>query len=229
MNLILLLVGIIIYLVNIVLGFSISFIIINKLYISKKFSKEKNFHFYNDLFSWEMFFIFLGIESILKVFSLFILANNVILPLITRISVLFLFFPFWNKIIHLEKVMNKITYERHYFAGIIPFIIVLVLGFTSLTNLSLIVIFACSTFFPFLVFFTFLRNTGTTRNQVIQIIIGAISILIGFLLRPEIMSELLGYTTTLLDYLNIVASLLRMVGIFLIFNSFRKEMTRELL
>ncbi|KKM91898.1 hypothetical protein LCGC14_1223860 [marine sediment metagenome] len=223
MNLILSLVSTIIYLVNIILGFSISFIIINKLYISKEFSKEKNFHLYNDLFSWEMFFIFLGIETILKIFSLFILTNNGILHLITRISVLILFFPFWNKIIHLEKVMNKITYERHYFAGIIPFFIVLILGFTDLTNLTLIVIFICSTFFPFLIFFTCIRNTGTTSNRVIQIITGAISILIGFLLRPEIMSELVGYPITSLDYMNIVASLLRMMGIFLIFSSFRKE------
>ena len=30
--------------------------------------------------------------------------------------------------------MNIITYERHYFAGIIPLIIVIVLGFVNLPN-----------------------------------------------------------------------------------------------
>ncbi len=223
MSLIPSLIGTIIYLVNIILSFSISIIIIDKLYISKKFSKEKNFHFYNDLFSWEMFFIFIGIENILKFLSLFISTNNGILNLFIRIRILILFFPFWNKIIHLEKVMNKITYERHYFAGIIPFFIVLVLGFTSLTNLSLIVIFICSTFLPFLVFFIFLKNTGTSRNLVIKIISGAISIVIGFLLRPEIINELVGYPNTLLDYMNIVAPILTIMGILLIFDSFRKE------
>ncbi len=223
MSLIPLLLATILYLVNMILSFSISIIIIDKLYISKKFSKEKNFHFYNDLFSWEMFFIFIGIENVLKILSLFISTNNGILNLFIRIRILILFFPFWNKIIHLEKVMNKITYERHYFAGIIPFFIVLVLGFTSLTNLSLIVIFICSTFLPFLVFFIFLKNTGTSRNLVIKIISGAISIVIGFLLRPEIINELVGYPNTLLDYMNIVAPILTIMGILLIFDSFRKE------
>ncbi|HEC41008.1 hypothetical protein LCGC14_1020240 [marine sediment metagenome] len=223
MSLIPLLLATILYLVNMILSFSISIIIIDKLYISKKFSKEKNFHFYNDLFSWEMFFIFIGIENVLKILSLFISTNNGILNLFIRIRILILFFPFWNKIIHLEKVMNKITYERHYFAGIIPFFIVLVLGFTSLTNFSLIIIFACSTFIPFLFFFTFLKNTGTSRNLVIKIISGAISIVIGFILRPEMIKELVGYLNTSLDYMNIVAPILTIMGILLIFDSFRKE------
>ena len=223
MSVFLLLVSIEIYLVNVILVFSISFIIINKLYISKKFSKEKNFHFYNDLFSWEMFFIFIGIETILKILSLFTSTNNGIINLFIRIRVLILFFPFWNKIIHLEKVMNKITYERHYFGGIIPFFIVLVLGFTSLTNSSLIVIFVYSTFLPFLFFFTFLKNTGSSRNLVIKIISGAIFIVISFLLGPDIINELVGYPTTSLDYMNIVAPLLTIMGVLLIFDSFRKE------
>jgi len=223
MSSVLLLVGTILYLVNVILALSISFIIINKLYISKKFSKEKNFHFYNDLFSWEMFFIFIGIETTLKILSLFVSTNNGILNLLIRIRVLILFFPFWNKIIHLEKIMNKITYERHYFAGIIPFFIVLVLGFTSLTNFSLIVIFACSTFLPFLFFFIFLKNTGTSRNLVIKIISGAIFIVIGFLIRPEIINELVGYPNASLDYMNIVAPILTIMGILFIFDSFRKE------
>ncbi len=223
MSLIPSLIGTIIYLVNIILSFSISIIIIDKLYISKKFSKEKNFHFYNDLFSWEMFFIFIGIENVLKIISFFILTNNGILNLFIRIRILILFFPFWNKIIHLEKVMNKITYERHYFAGIIPFFIVLVLGFTSLTNFFLIVIFVCSTFLPFLLFFTFLKNTGASRNLVIKIISGAIIIVLGFLLRPEIITVLVGYPNASLDYMNIVAPILTIMGILLIFDSFRKK------
>jgi len=223
MNLSILLMSTILYLVNVIVAFSISFLIINKLYISKKFSKEKNFHFYNDLFSWEMFFIFIGIETILKIFTLFMPPSNGILNLFIRIRVLILFFPFWNKIIHLEKVMNKITYERHYFAGIIPFFIVLMLGFTSLTNFSLIVIFACSTFLPFLVFFIFVKNPGTSRNQVLKIISGTIFIVVSFLLTPEIINNLVGYTNTSLDYMNIITPLLTLMGFLLIFDSFRKE------
>ena len=56
--------GIIIYLVNIALSLVFAVIIIDKLYISKKFFKDKNFHFYNELFSWEMFYFIIGIENI---------------------------------------------------------------------------------------------------------------------------------------------------------------------
>jgi len=61
----LVLIGVLIYLVNAILSIILAMIIINKLYISKKFSKENHFHFYNDLFSWETFYIFIGIESFL--------------------------------------------------------------------------------------------------------------------------------------------------------------------
>ncbi|MFX1502670.1 MAG: hypothetical protein ACFFDH_17045, partial [Promethearchaeota archaeon] len=60
--------------------------------------------------------------------------------------------------------MNKITYERHYYGGIIPLIIVLVLGFTPLSNIVLILIFFGTTYIVFLFFFIFLKNTGTTKE-----------------------------------------------------------------
>ena len=53
----------IIYLCNIVSVFLFAAIIVNKLYVSKKFSKSENFDLYNDLFSWETFFISIGIEN----------------------------------------------------------------------------------------------------------------------------------------------------------------------
>ena len=120
-------ISIIIYLINIVLSLSIAIIIINKLYISKKFSKEKDFHHYNDLFSWEMFFIFIGIENVVKILSIIITVNTEISNLLLKIRILIIFIPFWFKIIHLEKIMDKITYEKHHLAGIIPFAIVLIL------------------------------------------------------------------------------------------------------
>ncbi|MHA1478690.1 MAG: hypothetical protein ACTSPU_10865, partial [Promethearchaeota archaeon] len=107
-------IGVILFLVNVVLSISIALIIINKLYISKKFSKEKDFHFYNDLFSWEIFFFIIAIENLMKIFSVSLPIDLIIYDFLLRARILLLFFPFWNKIIHLEKVMNKITYERHY-------------------------------------------------------------------------------------------------------------------
>ena len=220
-------IGALIYLVNIFLSLILAITIIDKLYISKKFSKEKDFHFYNDLFSWEMFYIFIGIENILKILSLFISSNNEISNLLLRIRVLILFFPFWNKIIHLEKVMDKITYKRHYYAGVIPIIIILLVGFTNLTNIILIYIFFATTLGPFLFFFTFFKNTGTPRKKTLIIISGALFIGLGYLFRPEILDGYVGISETL-DLLivltNITAPISFIIGTLLIFDSFRKEL-----
>ncbi len=148
----LVLIGALLLLVNAILSILISLIIINKLYISKKFSKEKDFHFYNDLFSWEIFFFIIAIENTMKILSVSLPIDFKTYDLLLRIRILLLFFPFWNKIIHLEKVMNKITYERHHFAGIIPFIIVFLLSFTSLPNIMLLYILTSASFLPYLLF-----------------------------------------------------------------------------
>jgi len=102
-------IGALLFLVNVILSVSIALLIINKLYISKKISKEKDFHFYNDLFSWEIFFFIIAIENLMKIFSVFLPVDIVTYDFLLRIRILLLFFPFWNKIIHLEKIMNKIT------------------------------------------------------------------------------------------------------------------------
>lgn len=213
-----------IYIANIILSFILAVIIIDKLYISKKFSKENDFHFYNDLFSWEMFYIFIGIENIIAIISLFISSNILISYIFLRIRILILFFPFWTKMFHLEKVMNKITYERHYFAGIIPLILVLVLGVTNLPNKILIVIFFGTTFIPFLILLIFFKNTGTKGAKTLKIISGSIFIGIGYIFKPEIMAGYLGITESLDILIMLTAPILFIIGLLLIFESYRKEL-----
>lgn len=206
--------GILLLIVNVVISILIALAIIYKLYISKKFSKENNFHLYNDLFSWEMFFIIIAIENLMKVLSDSFSINYGIYDLLIRIRILLLFFPFWNKIIHLEKIMNKITYERHYFAGIIPFIIVVILGFTSLTNIILIWIFIASSFIPYLLLLIFYKNTGTRTKKTVIIVLGIVSIGLGSTFKPEIL---------MLDIFNIISPTFLILGSLLILDSFRKE------
>ncbi|MFX1317265.1 MAG: hypothetical protein ACFE9T_15490 [Promethearchaeota archaeon] len=223
----LVMIGTLIYMVNLSLSLILATIIIDKLYISKKFSKEKDFHFYNDLFSWEMFYFFIGIENIIKIFSLFISSNTEIANLFLRIRVLIFFFPFWTKIFHLEKVMDKITYKRHYFAGIIPLIMVLVLGFTSLSDIVIIIIFFFITFIPFLIFFIFYKNTGTSINETLLIIAGSFFIIFGYIFRPEILDGYVGVSETmelLIALTNITAPISFIIGMLLIFSSYRKEL-----
>ncbi len=207
-------IGVILFLVNVFLSISIALIIINKLYISKKFSKEKDFHFYNDLFSWEIFFFIIAIENLMKIFSVSLPVDIVTYDFLLRIRILLLFFPFWNKIIHLEKIMNKITYERHYFAGIIPLIIILILSFTGLPNIILICIFTSSSFIPYLLFLILLKNTATSKLKSLKVISGVILIGLGSVLRPEIF---------LINLMNITSPIILIIGTMLIFDSFRKE------
>ena len=210
----LVLIGTLLLLVNVVLSILIALIIINKLYISKKFSKEKDFHFYNDLFSWEIFFFIIAIENFMKILSVSLPIDFVTYDLLLRIRILLLFFPFWNKIIHLEKVMNKITYERHYLAGIIPLILILLLSFTGLPNIILIYILISTSIIPYLVFLILLKNTGTPRQKSLKVISGVAFIGLGSILRPDIF---------LINLMNITSPLILIVGALLIFDSFRKE------
>jgi hypothetical protein len=209
------LIGASLFLVNAVLSVLIALLIINKLYISKRFSKEKDFHFYNDLFSWEIFFFIIAIENLMKILSVSLPIDYVLYDLILRIRILLLFFPFWNKIIHLEKVMNKITYERHYLAGIIPFIIVILLGFTGLPNLILLSFLIMTSFIPYLLFLILLKNTGTPKQKFLKIFVGVILIGLGGIFKSEIF---------LIELLNITSPILLIIGTALIFDSFRKEM-----
>jgi len=184
------------------------------LYISKKFSKVNDFHFYNDLFSWEIFFFIIVVENLLKIFSVSLPIDLVTHDFLIRIRILLLFFPFWNKIIHLEKVMNKITYKRHYFAGIIPFVIVLLLSFTSLPNIILICILTNTSFIPYLLLLILLKNTGTSTSKSLKMIAGVSLIGLGSILRPELF---------LINLMNITSPIMLIIGTLLIFDSFRKE------
>ena len=208
------LIGALLFLANVVLSILIAIIIINKLYISKKFTKEKDFHFYNDLFSWEIFFFIIAIENLMKILSVSLPIDFGTYDFLLKIRILLLFFPFWNKIIHLEKVMNKITYEKHYLAGIIPLIMILVLSFTGLPNITLIYIFTSTSFIPYLLFLILLKNAGTPKQKSLKVISGVIFIGLGNIFRPEIF---------LINLMNIISPIILIIGTMLIFDSFRKE------
>ncbi len=208
-------IGAVIYFVNTFLSLILAITIIEKLYISKKFSKEKDFHFYNDLFSWEIFFFFMTAENLLKIISVFLPLNIISNDILLRIRISILFFPFWNKIIHLEKVMDKITYEKHYLAGLIPFIIVIILSISGLPNLLLLYIFFSSSFIPYVLFLILLRNTGMPKSKSLEIILGITFVGMGIIFQPEIF---------LVNLMNIIAPLKLIIGTLLIFDSFRKEL-----
>ena len=212
------------YLVTIILSLIFALVIIDKLYISKRISKEKHFHHYNDLFSWEMFFFFIAIISILRLIALFISLIPLVSFFISRISILLYFFPVWNKIVHLEKVMNKITYEKHYFAGIVPLILVLILGFTPISNIMLTVIFLLTTFFPYLFLFIYSKYKTVKKQKMIIVLLGVIFIVVGFVLLPETVESFGEVGDLITISINIISATSFIIGDLLIFYSFRKEL-----
>ena len=212
------------YLATIILSIIFALIIINKLYISKRISKIEDFHHYNDLFSWEMFFFNIVIICILRLIVLFITLIPLISFLISRITIILYFFPVWNKIIHLEKVMNKITYEKHYFAGLIPLALVLILVFTPISNFVLIIIFLFTTCLPYFVLFIYSKYETVKRKKMIIILLGVIFIIIGLISIPETV-ELFGGASNLVTIsINVTSVSSFIVGNLLIFSSFRKEL-----
>ncbi|MFX0024382.1 MAG: hypothetical protein ACFE9S_18835 [Candidatus Hermodarchaeota archaeon] len=123
--------------------------------------------------------------------------------------------------------MNKITYERHYYAGIIPLIITLVLAFTNIPNIILILIFFSTTFSLFLVFLVFCKNTGTTKRNTLKVIFGTVILGVGYLLKPETLDGYIGISEILEILINlsdIVVPILFIIGLLLIFESYRKEL-----
>ena len=216
MTMFLISIGALLYLVNVLLPIILASIIIDKLYISKKFSKENDFHFYNDLFSWEIFFFTIAAENLFKIIIVLFVQDIILTEFLLRIRILILFFPFWNKIIHLEKIMNKITYEKHYFGGIIPLVIVFLLFLSGLPCNILIVFFILTTFIPYLLFLLLLPNEDSSFRKSIKVIMGVLLIGFSYIFRPEM--NFFGVLN------NILAAMILIFGTLLIFDSFRKEL-----
>lgn len=171
-----------------------------------------------------MFYFFVGFENIIEIISLFTFSNIFLSYLFLRIRILIVFIPFWNKIFHSEKVMNIITYERHYFAGIIPLILILALAFTSLPNIILIFIFLGTTFIPYIIFLIIFKNTGTKKTKTLKLIFGSLFIGLGIAFKPEIVGGYLGISEILDALIWLTAPISFIIGSLIIFESFRREL-----
>jgi len=222
-------ISIIIYLFNIVCVFIFAVIIIERLYISKKFSKSQNFDLYNDLFSWIIFFISIGIVNAIEIFFPFIMFNDMLSYFLFKITILIMFSAFFMKIVHVEKIMRRITYERHYYAGIVLFPIILILVILEIPSLPLILIFLVTSMIPFLFFFSFLRNKEISIKNSIKICIGAVFLAFGCILTAEYASDFTILNESLKNLYNLIsliAPIFFLAGLFLIFDAIRRYLRR---
>lgn len=224
-NLSISIVSAIIYICNIASVFLFAAIIVNKLYVSKKYSKSENFDLYNDLFSWETFFISIGIVNVIEIVLLFIRFNNSVFYYLFKIIILIMFSAFYMKIVHVEKIMRIITYERHYYAGIILFPIIVILLIFNIPILFLTIIFIIGSLIPFLIFFSFLKNKETLIKNSIKICIGAIFFTFGCILAAEYVNILITFDQSpsiLYNIISISTPIFFLLGSFLIYWSIRE-------
>jgi len=218
--------GILLYLVDIILSLIISISIIDRLYITKKYNKKEHFHLYNDLFSWEIFFILVSISNILQIISSFFIEDLLISYFLIKISILIFYNNFWFKMIHSEKIMNIITYERHYFAGIIPIVIVFVIFILNFEVTLLMILFFLTSFLPFLLITLFLRNSNMTIRNTLEVSIGSIFFVLSLLLNPIFLENLIvSFQIPFLikDLKFFIAPLSLLIGILLVFEILRKK------
>ena len=216
--------GAVIYLLNIISVFIFAFIIIHRLYISKKYNKSDNFDLYNDLFSWETFFISTGIVNILSILLLFLLMNTIVSYFLFKLIILVMFSAFFMKIVHTEKIMKMITYEKHYYSGIVLIPIIVLLLIFNIPLVSLILIFIVGSLIPFLIFFSFLRNREISVKSSTTICIGAIFLSLGSVLGAAYVNNFIfnEFIHVLSNIVKIIAPIFFVVGSLLIFYSIRK-------
>lgn len=214
----------IIYLLNIFNVFIFAFFIIDRLYISKKYNKAENFDLYNDLFSWETFFISIGIVNVLCIALLILPMNTILSYFIFKLIVLVMFSAFFMKIVHTEKIMKIITYERHYYSGIVLIPIIVLLLIFNIPLVSLILIFIVGSLIPFLIFFSFLRNREISVKSSTTICIGAIFLSLGSVLGAGYVNNFIfnEFIHVLSNIVKIIAPIFFVVGSLLIFYSIRK-------
>ncbi|MFX1236739.1 MAG: hypothetical protein ACFFAS_06815 [Promethearchaeota archaeon] len=213
---------VVLYLVNTIFSFVISLIIIHRLYIKKKFSKEQHFHFYNDLFSWEIFFFTMGISSTIAIFSIVYSLDISLSIILFKIRFFLLLFAYWNKIIHLEEVMEKITYERHYIGGIIPMALGIILSFIDMPIYLFSFIVLCCSLVPYLFLLFIFKKNKVTRRSFLFILVGVLLIAVGSILVKEMLIFLFD-DSDFLSFFNFLAPILFIIGTFSILESFRKE------
>ncbi|MEJ2293819.1 MAG: hypothetical protein P8Y23_03540 [Candidatus Lokiarchaeota archaeon] len=217
-------IGAVIYLINIISVLIFAYIIIDRLYISKKYNKSDNFDLYNDLFSWETFFISTGIVNMLSFISLLLSLGPIFSNFIFKILILVMFSAFFMKIVHTEKIMKIITYERHYYSGIVLIPIIVLLLIFNIPLLSLLLIFIVGSLIPFLVFFSFLRNRDLSMKNSIKICIGAIILSVGCILSAGYATNFImfnDFMQILSNIVKIIVPILFIVGSLLIYHSIR--------
>ncbi len=179
----------IVLIINVIISLFVAINIINNLYISKNYTKHDDFHLYNDLFSWESFFIIIAIANILEIISLLFITDEGILNILLKARMLILYISFLMKIVHIEQIMNIITYERHQIVVMIPMVILIILAALNIGAYTLFFILIFTTFIPYIILISVLKSSIRDNKEKINLVIGSIFIASGITGSYEIFKE----------------------------------------
>jgi len=223
-----------------VLFLGIACYILYRLYIKKEIkSRETERGNINNLITWALFFLLMGIGHLLKIIVSLHSINGTILEslesLLEKIDLIIIFSAFLIKIIYLEHVIVKMNLTKRYFFSIF-FIIVIILmifiDYDAITETGLIQVVFLSLFvigysiLPFLYLYLAIKTSGINRINAFKVSIGTLLFGLFSLLQVDNLIGYYGESNFLniwIETLYITGPLGVIIGSLLIFDSFRKR------
>ncbi len=180
---------------------------------------------------WGFFFLLLLISNILILTWRFAISDFLVADILERVANALFYFAIFIRVVDIEKrVLNR----KIYYFSIILGIIVLINLFVAPSILKIIspwqVAFLVSVIigysvFPIVFFSLSRRSTGKIRTDAFKVSAGAIFLALGYLFRPENLEayRIYPFLNTIIDLFYISAPIVIIIGILLIYDSFRKK------
>ncbi|MHA1145766.1 MAG: hypothetical protein ACTSRW_13585 [Candidatus Helarchaeota archaeon] len=187
-----------------------------------------------NLRTWSAFFLILITANVLTLIWRFLMADFLIINILERISNVLVISASFIKIIHVEKVINKMKYYKGYYFTIILAIVIFILAFIDPNLLKVVspfqtffiaISFAGYSIFPIIYFYVSIKSSDNElRYNGLKVSAGAVFIGLGVVIRPQ---NLIGYVNIppvcyFIDWFYITAPISIIIGIILIYDSFRR-------
>jgi len=214
--------------------------ILYRLYIKREIrSKETERGNINNLITWALFFLLMGIGHLLKIInsinSIDGTFSESLESTLEKIDLLFIFSAFLIKIIYLEHVIITMDVRKRYFFSILVLLVIIItifIDFDAITEAGLIqaVFLILSTIgysiLPFLYLYLAIKTSGVNRKNAFKVSTGALFFLIFSLLQVD---NAVGYygesdiLNQIIESMYIIGPSGVIIGSLLILDSFRKK------
>ena len=182
------------------------------------------------LLTWGYFFLILVISNVLILLWRFAISNSFFLDILERCANALFYTACFIKVFDIEK--RGMKKKRYFFSYIIGIIIILnlVVSPSLLKTISpLQIAFICIvtlgySVFPIIYFLVSRQAMGEVRGNALKVSAGAIFLALGYLFRPEnlVAYRITPFLNTVIDCFYITCPISIIIGILLIYESFRK-------